>query len=200
MLLHLIWCHNGWFCVIFVRLIHSCQSVVLIFFSISAGIPVSISISRKSLPVFSYSICIISQCSISGGVGALCGYGIGDGLVLCLAVGKVGGYWLWQVGEGGEVGCYLLVFGEGGGPGGGVGVLLIPFINYFQYLSSKARCDHNFNDTYQSTVGTMSTMFYTRVSCWSEVHPRLAVYCCIVMLVTSLGVVHQSCELLLRQR
>ena len=27
-----------------------------------------------------------------------------------------------------------LIIGEVGGPGGGVGVLLIPFIKYFQYL------------------------------------------------------------------
>ena len=40
---------------------------------------------------------------------------------------------------------------------------MIPFIKYFQYLSSRARCAHNFNETYLSTVLKMIAMFCDRV-------------------------------------
>ena len=57
----------------------------------------------------------------------------------------------------------LSVFEEGCGPGGVASVFTIPFIKYFQYLSSRSRCNHNFNDPYQSTVGTTSAMLCTGI-------------------------------------
>ena len=75
----------------------------------------------------------------------------------------VGGALLVLGGEGGEGGCDISVFGERGGTGGGVGAFLIPFIKYFQFFSSRARCAQNFNEQYQSPIGTMIAMFCNRV-------------------------------------
>ena len=36
-------------------------------------------------------------------------------------------------------------------------------LSIFQYFSSRARCSHNSNEPYRSTVGKMSEMFCTRV-------------------------------------
>ena len=117
-------------------------------------------------------------------VDAARGDGIDDGLVLCLVRSKVYRYWLGQFGEGGEGVFAILVSGKVGDPGGGIGVLPIPFIKYFQYISSRARCAHNFYNTYQYTFRTIIEMLCNRISCWSELHLRLAVYCCTIPLLT----------------
>ena len=75
--------------------------------------------------------------------------------------------------------CVLSLVGKDSGTSGGVGAFPIPFIKYFQYFLSRARCSHNFNDPYRSTVGTMSAMFCNRVYCWRKVHIQLAVVACL---------------------
>ena len=51
---------------------------------------------------------------------------------------------------------------RGGGPEEGVGAFMSPFMNYFQYFSSRARCAHDFNELNLYTVGKTREMFCTR--------------------------------------
>ena len=131
-----------------VNMVDYCQSPVLIFFSPSVGLPVSRIIPTKSLLVFPKPFVSYLDVWYRRGVGASCGNGIVDGLLLFLGGYKVSGYWLGRCGKGGEAGCAILGVVEGGGPGGGVGASPIPFIKYLHYLFSRTRCAHNFNDPY----------------------------------------------------
>ena len=62
-----------------------------------------------------------------------------------------------------EGGCAILIFGEVGGNGVGVGEFTITFIKYFRYLLSRARCSQNFNEPHQYNVGTTSAIFCTSI-------------------------------------
>ena len=134
-----------------------------VFIFLSLGLHKSRSIPRQYIPVFPTPSVSYLGVQYLGGIGASCGDGIGDGLFLWLSEGKVSGYWLVKGVSGEEGGCDISVSVEGCGSGWGVGAFLIPFVDYFQYLSSRASFYHNFNDPYQSTVGTMSAIFYTRI-------------------------------------
>ena len=72
-------------------MLYSCQSPVLSFYFLSVGLPVSRSIPSEYLLVFPTSYVSYIGVRDIGGVGASRGDGIGDGILLFLGGGEVGG-------------------------------------------------------------------------------------------------------------
>ena len=161
----LIWCHTSWGWIMFVRVVDSCQSNVLGFLSISVGIPLSSNIPSEYL-FFSYTFRIISQCSWLWRGWWLpwrwdwwrscpLPWWRESWWGLTMTGCRRGVRWMWSFSS------WIGRWSQGGGGGGG-GAFLSPFINYFKYLSSRARWAHYFNNPNLSTVGAMILMLCTK--------------------------------------